>query len=51
MEIDKIELQQNNYQWQLSCINSADSKAGFLVTINLALIGFAAVGCASRTVF
>jgi hypothetical protein len=42
MDIDKIALQQNNYQWQLGCINSADTKAGFLVTINLALIGFAA---------
>jgi hypothetical protein len=42
MEIDKIELQQNNYQWQLSCINSADTKAGFLITVNLALIGFTA---------
>jgi hypothetical protein len=36
----KLEVQRSNYEWQLSCINNADSKAGFLVTINLALLGF-----------
>jgi hypothetical protein len=39
-EIDKITLQQNNYQWLLSSVASADSKAGFLIVINLAIIGF-----------
>lgn len=38
--MDKLALQQANYQWQLACINSADTKAGFLITIDLTLIGF-----------
>jgi hypothetical protein len=36
----KLEIQRSNYEWQLICINNADAKAGFLITLNLALLGF-----------
>ncbi|MBW1728644.1 MAG: hypothetical protein JRJ62_13945 [Deltaproteobacteria bacterium] len=37
---DKIEIQKSNYEWLLNSINNADAKAGFLITVVLALIGF-----------
>ncbi len=37
---EKIEIQTKNYEWLLGSINNADAKAGLLITIVLALIGF-----------
>ncbi|MEE9554206.1 MAG: Pycsar system effector family protein [candidate division Zixibacteria bacterium] len=37
---EKIEIQKSNYEWLLNSINNADAKAGFLITVVLALIGF-----------
>lgn len=40
MEIDKFQMQQRNYEWQMNSINNADSKISLLITLNLAFIGF-----------
>jgi len=40
MAIDKFQMQQANYEWQMNSINNADSKISLLITLNLAFIGF-----------
>lgn len=36
---EKIEIQTKNYEWLLSSINSADIKAGYLIGLDLAILG------------
>ncbi|MHA1942306.1 MAG: Pycsar system effector family protein [Candidatus Hodarchaeales archaeon] len=36
---EKIEVQKKNYEWLLNSINSADIKAGYLIGLDLAIIG------------
>lgn len=37
---DKIEIQKSNYDWLLNSINSADTKAGYLIALDLAIMGY-----------
>ena len=37
---EKLDIQKSNYEWLLNSINSADMKAGYLIGLELAVIGY-----------